>query len=111
MPATAAYSQRSQLICDQLAAAYVFFAVVEGLVLRTTNEIQVWRTMIFALLVCDTGHLCATWAEMGTQGILSPWSWRAIDAMTMTTFVAPFVLRVAFLLEVGLKKEGTKMKA
>jgi hypothetical protein len=111
MPATAQYSERSQLICDQLAAAYVFFAVIEGLVLRTTNDIQVWRTIIFALLVCDIGHLCATWTEMGRQDMLSPWSWRAIDGVTMFTFVAPFMLRVAFLLEVGLRKEGLKKKA
>jgi hypothetical protein len=111
MPATARYSQRSQLICDQLAAAYVFFAVVEGLVLRTTDETRVWRMIIFALLVCDIGHLCATWGEMGTEGIFSPFSWRAIDVMTMATFVAPFMLRVAFLLEVGLIKEDNKQRA
>jgi hypothetical protein len=43
--------------------------------------------------------------------MLSPWSWRAIDGVTMFTFVAPFMLRVAFLLEVGLRKEGLKKKA
>jgi hypothetical protein len=108
MPQTARYSPESQIICDQLAASYLFFAVIEGYVLRITNEKQVWRALVFALLLCDVGHLGAAWAEMGTQVLLSPWLWRGKDAVTMVTFAVPFVLRIAFLLEVGFKKNSLK---
>jgi hypothetical protein len=101
MPQTARYAAESQIVYDQLAAAYLFFAVVEGLVLRTTRELRVWRAVVFALLLCDAGHLYATWLEMGTRDFVNAWNWRGHDAATMMTFIVPVVLRVAFLLNIG----------
>jgi hypothetical protein len=101
MPQTARYAAESQIVYDQLAASYLFFAVVEGLVLRTTRELRVWRAVVFALLLCDTGHLYAAWLEMGTQNMIYAWNWRGQDAATMMSFILPVVLRVAFLLNIG----------
>jgi hypothetical protein len=101
MPQTSRYAPESQIICDQLAASYLFFAVIEALVLRTTTEITVWRAALFALLLCDGGHLFAAWAEMGTHLTLSPWLWTVKDTVTMMLNIIPAVLRTAFLLGMG----------
>jgi hypothetical protein len=101
MPQTARYSPASQIVYNQLAASYLFFAVVEGLVLRSTYDLRVWRAVVFALLLCDAGHLYVAWLEMGTRGFLCAWLWRSHDAATMTSLILPFVLRIAFLSNAG----------
>jgi hypothetical protein len=105
MPQTARYAAESQIVYNQLAASYLFFAVIEGLVLRTTHDLNVWRAIVFALLLCDAGHLYAAWLEMGTQAFVYAWAWRRHDAATMMSFVVPFVLRIAFLLDIGFERE------
>ncbi|KAL5122025.1 hypothetical protein ACEQ8H_000241 [Pleosporales sp. CAS-2024a] len=102
MPATARYAPESRILCNQLAASYLLFAAIEVLVLRATTDVRVWRAVVRALLLCDVGHLYASWAEMGTAGLLHVRAWSGYDAFTMMTFVVPFVLRVAFLLGVGI---------
>jgi hypothetical protein len=101
MPQTARYAAESQIVYDQLAASYLFFAIVEVLILRTTHELCVWRAVVFALLLCDAGHLYAAWLEMGTQAFFHAWNWRGHDAATMLSFIVPVVLRIAFLLNIG----------
>lgn len=41
----------------QLANLYLLFAINEGLVLRATRDVRVWKTLLFGLLVADLGHL------------------------------------------------------
>ena len=101
MPQTSHYSAESQIVYDQLAAAYFCFAIVEALVLRVAVDIRVWRAIVFALLVCDAGHVYAAWVEMGTRRFFLPWLWGLNDTATMLMTLAPFALRVAFLFEVG----------
>jgi len=104
MPQTSRYAPESQIICDQLAACYLFFAVIEALVLRITTEITVWKAVLFALLLCDGGHVFAAWEEMGTHLTLSPWLWTGKDTVTMLLNIIPAVLRTAFLVGIGFRK-------
>jgi hypothetical protein len=106
MPHTARYASESQIVYDQLAASYLFFAAVEILVLRSTDDVKVWRAVVFALLLCDAGHMYASWMEMGARAFLLPWLWGESDAVTMVLTCVPFVLRVAFMLGVGFAREG-----
>jgi hypothetical protein len=110
MPRSSHYSPASQIVYDQLAASYLLFAAVEALVLRAANNLQVWRAVIFALLLCDAGHMYAAWAEMGTENFFRPWLWRTMDTITMLMNLAPPVLRFAFLLEIGFKWDNRQNK-
>jgi len=83
MPASAHYSPASRIVYNQLASAYLAFAVIEALVLRSTDDIRVWKTVMWALLVCDAGHAYASWVEMGTRGFWCAWEWGGKDAVTM----------------------------
>jgi hypothetical protein len=114
MPRSARYAAESQIVYNQLAASYVFFALIEGLVLRSTQDLRVWRAVVLALLVCDLGHIYAAWLEMGTRGFLSVWTWRGHDAATMMSFIVPCVMRMAFLCGVGVGSkecESDEMKS
>lgn len=41
----------------QLANLYLLFAINEGLVLRATRDVRVWKALLFGLLIADLGHL------------------------------------------------------
>jgi hypothetical protein len=101
MPHTSQYKPESQIVCNQLASSYVLFALIEALVLRSTDDLKVWRAVVLALLVCDVGHIYAVWIEMSTHGLIFPWLWLQRDATTMLMSFMPFLLRAGFLLDVG----------
>ncbi|KAF1838603.1 hypothetical protein BDW02DRAFT_564705 [Decorospora gaudefroyi] len=82
MPSTSIYSSASQITYDQLASCYLFFAFIEGVLLRVVDDERIWRWIVFGLLLSDLGHCYAAWSEMGTEGILSAWAWRGKDGVT-----------------------------
>lgn len=110
MPATAAWSPKSQIIYDQLAAAYMLFAFNQAVTLRVVHEIFVWKVLLFGMALCDAATYYAIWAEMGTREMLTPGNWRSKDWVTFVSTVGPFFLRLAFVLGVGLggRKKGNK---
>lgn len=110
MPRTAVYAPTSQIVYTQLAASYVFLATVEALVLRSTNDTGVWRAVMFALVVCDAGHVYATIRELGIHGLKDAGDWRATEWAAIVATILPLSLRVAFLLSIGFEKTSKKKK-
>jgi len=61
-PATQPLPLSTSIPLSQLANLYLLFAINEALVLRSTSDLTVWRTLLFGLLVADGGHL---WSVSG----------------------------------------------
>ena len=110
MPVTAAWSPKSQIIYDQLAATYMLFAFNQAVTLRVVHEVYVWKVLLFGMALCDAATFYSVWAEMGTREMFSLGDWRPKDWVTMVSTVGPFFLRLAFILGVGLggEKKGKK---
>jgi hypothetical protein len=87
------------------------FAAIELVVLRAADDLRTWKALVFALAVCDVGHMYAAWVEMGTVEFFSPWLWQGKDTVTMVLTVAPFLLRLALLLQVGFVDNTDLKKA
>jgi hypothetical protein len=107
MPASSTYAPGSQIVYDQLAACYLFFAFVEGVLLRVVDDQQTWRTIVFGLLLCDLGHCYAAVAEMGWE-VLGGQMWRGKDGVTNCLNLLPVVIRMGYLLGVGVPKAAVK---
>ncbi|KAI1494798.1 hypothetical protein F5X96DRAFT_665483 [Biscogniauxia mediterranea] len=106
---------------SQLAAQYLLAALAEALVLRSTGDLAVWRTLVAALLAADFARLYALAPGTGTgsSGWDIYWDARAWGALAWWACV-PLVYvcalaRVAFLCGVGFgtgkAKAGAKTKA
>lgn len=103
MPASSSYHLDSRIICNQLASAYLFMAIVEALVLRVAkNDWKIWRAVVLALVVCDIGHVYASWVEMGNEEFFRPWMWGIKDGMGLILTIGPLLLRGAFLMGIKL---------
>ena len=98
--ALAASSKSTNIVLSQLANLYTLFAVNETLVLRSTSDVRVWRTLLFCLLLADIGHL----ASVKSRGSRIYWdvsSWNAMDWGNVGFVYAGAAMRIAFLAGFG----------
>ncbi|KAI5928474.1 hypothetical protein F4810DRAFT_643835 [Camillea tinctor] len=96
---------------SQLAAQYLLAALAEALVLRSTGDLAVWRTLIAALLAADFARL---YALVGAGGWDIYWDARAWDGVGWACVPLVYVCvaaRVAFLAGVGFRAGSAKAKA
>ena len=104
-----------QVPFDQVAACYVLFAWNEAITLRVArNDIRVWKAILGGIAVCDVLHLAGAYRAMGPEVFLNPALWRSEDWVNLLLLWPPLMMRVAFVLEVGVEshpKVGTKGKA
>jgi hypothetical protein len=61
-PSPSSLPLSTTIALTQLANLYLLFTINEALVLRSTSDLRVWRTLLFGLLVADLGHL---WSVRG----------------------------------------------
>lgn len=98
----------STIAMSQLANLYLFFALNEALVLRSTSDMRVWKTVLFCLLVGDFGHLY-TVRELGPEIYWSISKWNAIDWGNIPFVYLGASLRLAFLADIGLGVKRRKL--
>ena len=98
-----------QIPLDQVAACYVLFAWNEAFLLRIArNDIRVWKAVLGGIAVCDVLHLAAAYRAMGPKAFADPGLWRFEDWVNLALLWPPLLLRLAFVLEVGVVREGEK---
>jgi hypothetical protein len=107
----AALPLSTKVVLSQLANLYFLFALNEGLVLRATHDIRVWRTLLFGLLVADFGHLYSVY-PLGIDKYWCFWLWNTIDWGNIAFVYAGAAMRISFLLGIGLpeRHSGDKVK-
>ncbi|PHH72597.1 hypothetical protein CDD80_4415 [Ophiocordyceps camponoti-rufipedis] len=87
---------------SQLANMYLFFALVESLVLRSTWDLRVWRTLLLVLLLADLGHLYSLQA-LGTAIYYDVTAWNISLFFNIPWVYAGATLRLCFLAGVGMQ--------
>jgi len=96
------------VVLSQLANLYLLFAINEALVLRSSSDLRVWKTVLFGLLVADFGHLYSV-RELGPEVYYNVLKWNAIDWGNVGFVYAGATMRMLFLAGVGLNtKNGRK---
>ncbi|KAM4057173.1 NADP-dependent alcohol dehydrogenase-like protein [Hirsutella rhossiliensis] len=90
---------------SQLANMYLFFALNEALVLRSTWDLRVWRTVLAVLLIADFGHLYAM-KELGLNVYYTPAGWNISHLANIPWVYAGATMRICFLAGIGL--QGSK---
>ncbi|KAK9451483.1 uncharacterized protein V1518DRAFT_424462 [Limtongia smithiae] len=97
------YAPSNRVVYNNLCATYTLFAFNEGILLRRTNDLKVWRTVLIGILICDALHLSASWAELGSALFWNPLAWRGDDWINLGSLWGQAFMRVLFLFGVGLK--------
>lgn len=107
-PPLSAYNPDQGFLLHQLAALFTFVGIVLGGVLRVSNQIQVWRVVILAVLVVDIAMLASIYASLQQQDRLSLEAMRSEDwsSIIFTGFVT--MIRILFLAGVGVQDVKSK---
>ena len=92
-----------QFLSTDIAALYVLFTINEAVVLRLTRDYSVWKTVVFAMLVCDMGHFWGIY-EADPVEFLSVRGWSTEELINNGILGFGLVLRIAFLLGLGNRK-------
>ncbi|ETS80582.1 hypothetical protein PFICI_08111 [Pestalotiopsis fici W106-1] len=109
-PGGTAIPTGTSVVLSQLANLYLLFALNEALVLRSTGDLRVWKTVLFVLLLADFGHLYSV-SAVGTSVYWNVSSWNAIDWGNVPFVYLGASMRIAFLAGVGMEsKKTTKSK-
>lgn len=98
-------STRESIVLTQLANLYFVFALNEALVLRTTNDLRVWRTFLIGLLIADFGHLYSV-NLVGLEVYYRFWEWNSMYWGNLGFVYIGATMRTAFLLGLGLGGKG-----
>lgn len=92
---------------SQLANMYMFFALNEALVLRSTWDLRVWRTVLAVLLIADLGHL---YAMKELDVFFHPAGWNVSHLANIPWVCAGATLRICFLAGIGLQGSRRSQK-
>ena len=97
----------TSIILAQLANLYFFFAINEALVLRSTEDIKVWFSLLFGLLIADFGHLYSA-SALGPRIYWDPSAWNPIDWGNIGFVYVGAIMRVAFLYTAWLNNRSSR---
>ncbi|KAE8451968.1 hypothetical protein EG329_002132 [Mollisiaceae sp. DMI_Dod_QoI] len=104
-PSSPAYASTipasTSIVLSQLANLYLLFAINEALVLRSTSDLRVWRTVLFGLLIADFGHLYSI-RQLGTEIYWNALRWNKMDWGNVGFVYAGATMRMLFLAGFGL---------
>ena len=93
----------TQIVLAQLANLYLLFAFNEALILRTTSDLRVWRTVLLGLLVADVGHLWSV-SALGARVYWDVAGWNKMDWGNVGFVYLGICTRLCFLAGVGLPR-------
>jgi len=89
------------MILKQRGGGMLNFGIMSAVLLRYTNDMNVWRIVQLSCFVVDLAYYWAVWEVLAKQGRLSVGTWRAEDwgSIGITAFAG--LVRLAFMARVG----------
>lgn len=90
----------THVVLRQLGNLYLAFTLNEAIVLRVTNDVKVWRALLFGLLIADFGHLYSCY-PMGLSYYYDVANWNSIAWGNIGFVYLGATTRTCFLLGIG----------
>lgn len=104
------YNPDQGFLFHQLGALFGFVALVQGGVLRVSDDVKVWKAINAAVLVVDFAMLASLYVSLKQQDRLHLGSLRAGDWGNFFFTAWVTLIRIFFLAGVGVSDETTKTK-
>lgn len=98
------------MILKQRGGGMLNFGIMSAVLLRYTNDMNIWRIVQLSCFVVDLAYYWAVWEVLAKQGRLSVGTWRAEDwgSIGITAFAG--LVRLAFMAGVGFGEASRKDK-
>jgi hypothetical protein len=109
-PSYASRNHTHDILLNQLAAAFVYVSLSQGVLLRYTNDITIWKIVNGCFLGWDFILLYSIWFGLSAQGRLDFAEIRGDDWGVIGATLGVTLIRSALCLGVGFRKEKGRGK-
>ncbi|KAL2785584.1 hypothetical protein BJX66DRAFT_314492 [Aspergillus keveii] len=107
-PSYASRNHTHDILLNQLAAAFVYVSLSQGVLLRYTNDITIWKIVNGCFLGWDFILLYSIWFGLSAQGRLDFAEIRGDDWGVIGATLGVTLIRSALCLGVGFRKEKVR---
>ncbi|KAL3461962.1 hypothetical protein BJX64DRAFT_260046 [Aspergillus heterothallicus] len=90
-------------LLTQMGAAFLYVGLSQGLLLRYTSDVGVWKMLNLSLLGWDAILLWGLWDGLSAQGRLSLDGLRGNDLQVIVITAVTTIVRAVFVAGVGLR--------
>jgi hypothetical protein len=101
------YDKSLQPLFTSIMGGWLMLAFNDAVTLRVfSRDTKVWWYVLFAHLISDIVYAYAVYEDLGAERFFNPMIWNAWDWLTIGTTIPPLVLKVGFLLGIGVNNIG-----
>ncbi|KAK2054345.1 hypothetical protein LY76DRAFT_235931 [Colletotrichum caudatum] len=106
------YAPDVQFLYTQLGGAWLYFAFIEGVVLRLFDDLSLWRVLCAGMLLSDAAYFHSTAQAVGGWDVwLDRSAWTVEDYSVFIASAPMLIVRCLIVLGVGIrvpKEAGAK---
>lgn len=101
------YDKSLQPLFTSIMGGWVMLAFNNAVTLRVFNrDTRLWWYILLAHLFSDAAYAYAVYQDLGAERFLNPLIWNGSDWLTIGTTIPPMVLKIGFLLGIGVDTSG-----
>ena len=106
------YYQSIQPLFTSIMGGWLMLAFNDAVTLRVfSRDVKVWWFIIATHLISDIAYSAAVCQDIGLVRFFNPMLWNGMDWFTIGTTIPPMVLKVAFLLGIGVDSTENAAKS
>lgn len=106
--AHAHYNPALHPIFTQIAGGWMIIVFNDVVTLRVfSRDVKVWSFVLGAHLVSDIIYTYALYEDLGFERFFNVMVWNFNDWLTIATTIPPMLLKVTFLMGIGVNKTAT----
>jgi hypothetical protein len=95
----------------QIAGGWVLLAFNDAVTLRMTQDVRIWASILTAGILSDLMYSLSLYEDLGAATFWNPAAWDFNMWFTNGTTVLPFLIKVAFVLRIGLGNAWEEVKS
>ncbi|KAK2031337.1 hypothetical protein LX32DRAFT_637324 [Colletotrichum zoysiae] len=98
------YAPNTQFLYTQLGGAWLYFAFIEGVVLRLFDDLNLWRVICAGMLLSDAAYFHSTAQAVGGWDVwLDRSAWTVEDYAVFCTTAPMLIVRCLIVLGIGIR--------
>lgn len=98
-----AYDPSIQPLLTSILGGWLVICFNDLVTLRVfSRNVKLWQLVLSAHLLSDLAYSYAVCQDMGTARFLNPVLWSRVDWLTLGTTIPPMVMKMTFLLGIGV---------
>lgn len=106
------FTPDTAFLYTSLGGAWLYFAFVEAVVLRVTDDLFLWRVLCFGMLLSDFSFVYSLVQAVGGWGVFSDLAGWTVEEWADMAATAPMLLvRILIVLGIGFRSDTKRQQS